>query len=154
MLGAFETSWYAKPWRGGAPVPTDLEDEVLGRVVSERLAELSLFDLEAHQVRSRLAKSHYQFAACLSPSSPACAFTRMLEVFAPTQLAALGAPDAAWIQSPKLSRKPVLDSLNGICSRALSEPRGNWESYFPGTAASEVEMATRFLAYGIPRCIH
>lgn len=152
LWGLFETAWYAKPWGGNAPAPTDLEDEVLGQVVCERLAEMSPADLEAHQVSSRLAKSHYQFAACLSPGSPACAFTRMLEVFEPAQLAVLGTPDPSWIQRQRLSpdaRSRLLEWH--LLSRALSEPRGNWESCFPGAEASEVELATRFLAYDIPR---
>lgn len=152
LWGTFETSWYAKPWGGIAPAPTDLVDELLGQVVCERLAEMSPADLEAHQVSRRLANSHYQFAACLSPGSPACAFTRLLEVFEPTQLAVLGAPDASWIQRGRLSRDAHSRLLEWhLLSRVLSEPRGNWESCFPGTEASEVELATRFLGYGIPR---
>ena len=149
---AFETSWDAKPWDRSAPAPTDLEDEVLGRVVCERLAEMPPSDLEAHQVSRRFAKSHYQFAACLSASSPACAFKRLLELFTPTQLAVLGVPEAEWIQSPGLSPEARSRLLEWhLLSRVQSKPRGNWNPYFPGTAASEVEVATRFLAYGIPR---
>lgn len=152
LWGLFETGWYAKRWDGNAPAPIDLEDEVLGQVVCERLAEMSPTDLEAHQLSSRLAKSHYQFAASLSPGSPVCAFARLLEVFEPTQLAVLGAPDVSWYQRGRLppdARSRLLEWH--LLSRALSEPRGNWESCFPGIEASEVELATRFLAYGIPR---
>ncbi len=76
LWGLFETGWYAKRWDGNAPAPIDLEDEVLGQVVCERLAEMSPTDLEAHQLSSRLAKSHCQFAASLSPGSPAARFAR------------------------------------------------------------------------------
>ncbi len=148
----FETGWYAKRWDGNAPAPIDLEDEVLGQVVWDRLAEMSPTDLEAHQLSSRLAKSRYQFAASLSPGSPVCAFARLLEVFEPTQLAVLGAPDVSWYQRGRLppdARSRLLEWH--LLSRALSEARGNWESCFPGIEASEVELATRFLAYGIPR---
>jgi len=148
----FETGWYAKRWDGNAPAPIDLEDEVLGQVVWDRLAEMSPTDLEAHQLSSRLAKSRYQFAASLSPGSPVCAFARLLEVFEPTQLAVLGAPDVSWYQRGRLppdARSRLLEWH--LLSRALSEPRGNWESCFPGAEASEVELATRFLAYDIPR---
>ncbi|HDX0788397.1 TPA: UvrD-helicase domain-containing protein [Stenotrophomonas maltophilia] len=152
LCGTFETSWYAKQWGEDTPAPTDLEDEVLGQVICERLAEMSPVDLEAHQVSSRLAKSHYQFAACLSPGSPACSFARLLEVFEPTQLAVLGAPDASWIQRGRLSPDAHFRLLEWhLLSRTLLEPRGNWESFFPGTEASEVELATRFLGYDIPR---
>ncbi|MDV9042569.1 UvrD-helicase domain-containing protein [Stenotrophomonas sp. RAC2] len=152
LWGLFETGWYAKRWDGNVPAPTDLEDEVLGQVVCERLAEMSPTDLEAHQVSRRLVKSHYQFAASLSPGSPACAFPRLLEVLEPTQLAVLGAPDVSWFQSGRLppdARSRLLEWH--LLSRVLSEPRGNWETCFPGAEASEVELATRFLDYGIPR---
>lgn len=152
LWGFLETRWYAKRWDGMTSAPADLEDEVLGHVVCERLAEMSPTDLKAREVSSRLAKSHYQFAASLSPGSPACAFTNLLEVFEPTQLAALGAPDVAWIQRgalPPDARSHLLEWH--LLSRALSEPRGDWESCFPGAEASEVELATRILEHHIPR---
>lgn len=152
LWGLFEAGWYAKRWSGNGPAPTDLEDEVLGQVVCERLAEMSPTDLEAHRVSDRLARSYYQFAARLSPASPACAFQRLLEVFEPTQLAVLGAPDASWIQRGRLSNDARFSLLEWhLLSRALSEARGDWGVHFLGTEAFEADLATRFLAYDIPR---
>jgi len=152
LWGLLETAWYAKTWGRNAPAPTDLEDEVLEQVISERLAEMSPAGLVANQVSGRLAKSHYQFAARMSPGSQACDFTRLLEVFAPAQLAMLGVPDILWIQSGRLSpdlRSRLLEWH--MLTRTFSEPRGNWESCFPGTEAIEVELATRFLADDMPQ---
>ena len=147
-----EARWYAKRWNGKASVPADLEDEVLGQVFRERLTAMSPTDLRAHGISSRLAKSHYRFAASLSPGSPDCAFPKLLEVFEPTQLAALGSPDVSWIQRgtlPPDARSRLLEWH--LLSRAVSEPRGDWESCFPGAEASEVELATRILNRSIPR---
>lgn len=152
MWALLEASWYAKGWRGSAPVPTDLEDPVLESVLVERLAAMSSMDLEAHQVSKRLSKARYRFAARMSPDNPACAFTRLLELFEPPQLAVLGAPDVSWIRMGKLApaaRSRLMEWH--LISRALSEPRGDWQEWFPGSEASEAELATRFLTYGIPR---
>lgn len=147
-----EASWYANHWSGGAPVPTDLEDPVLEQVIVARVAAMSSKDLEAHQVSKRFSNARYRFAARMSPDNPACAFTRLIELFEPPQLAVLGAPDASWIRMGKLApaaRSRLMEWH--LISRALSEPRGDWQEWFPGSEASEAELATRFLSYGIPR---
>ena len=127
LWGLLEASWYAKSWSGSATAPTDLQDAVLEQVVGERLAGMSPTDLDADQVSRRLAKSSYRFAARLLPESPACAFTELLELLEPSQLAVLGAPDVSWIQQGKLSPTSRARLLEWhLLSRALSEPRSDW----------------------------
>ena len=147
-----EASWYAKHWSGSAPVPTDLEDLVLESVLLERLAGMSAMDLEAQQVSKGLSKARYRFAARMSPDNPTCAFTSLLELLEPPQLAVLGAPDVSWNRMGKLApaaRSRLLEWH--LISRALSQPRGDWQEWFPGSETSEADFATRFLTYGIPR---
>lgn len=150
LWALLEAAWYAKAWRGGAPVPTDLEDAVLEQAAGTMLAGFSPTELEARRVAWRLAKSRYRFAARLSPDNPACAFTRLLELFEPPQLAVLGAPDVTWVTKGKLaptSRSRIMEWH--LISRSLSAPKGDWEQSFPGTDAEEVELATRILDYGL-----
>lgn len=150
LWGLLATSWYAQSWRGDATAPVDLEDEVLEQAVMERLAGMSPTDLEADLIPTRLANSNYSFAAALSPDSPACAFARLLELLEPPQLTVLGAPDVSWIQKGTLSATSRARLLEWhLLSRSLYEPRGDWQTRFPGTMASETELATRFLAYDI-----
>lgn len=152
LWATFETSWYAKRWGGNEQAPSDLEDEVLEKVVGERLAEMSPVDLDAHQVSARLAQSHYLFTARLSPDNPACAFMALLDAFEPAQLAVLGTPDAARIALGRLSPELRCRVLEWhLLSRALSETHGDWGPFFPGNDAGEADVATRFLSYGIPR---
>ena len=152
FLGTFDTTWYAKRWGGDERPPSDLEDEVLGQLVLKRLTEMSPCEMNAHQVRSRLERSHYRFASWLLPGSSNCTLAALLHGFDQPQLAVLGAPDAAWVDGRSLSpesRSRILEWH--LISRALSESRGDWDPYFPGSDASEVVLATRFLGYGLSR---
>ena len=150
LWALLEAAWYAKSWRGDAPAPADLEDAVLEQATGSLLAGFSPTELEARRVAWRLAKSRYRFAARLSPDNPACAFTRLLELFEPPQLAVLGAPDVTWVTKGKLaptSRSRILEWH--LISRSLSAPKGDWEQSFPGTDAEEFELATRVLDYSL-----
>lgn len=145
-----EASWYANAWKGGAAPPPDLDDPVLEQVVVERLAGLSSGDLEADQIRSRLATSRYRFAARLAPGSGVCDFARLLDLFDLQQLAVLGAPEAAWMRVGGLSAETRAGLLEWhLISRALTEQKDDWGPWFPGTEVSEAPLATRFLTYGI-----
>lgn len=138
----------ARSWPGNV-APTDLQDEILGQEVLERLRGLSPADLEAHRVSSRLADTRYAFAAQLRPDNPACQVAQLLENFQPDQLAKLGAPDAHWAREAKRSERARSHLLEWhLLSRLQTGPRGDWESVFPGTDASEVALATRYLGHG------
>lgn len=150
LWGLLEASWYADAWKGNAAAPADLEDVVLEEVVFERLAESSPSDLEADQIRGRLATSRYRFAARLTPGSGTCDFARLLDVFDLQQLAVLGAPEAAWMQLGGLSADTRARLLEWhLISRPLIEQKDDWGPWFPGTDVSEAALATRFLTYGI-----
>lgn len=150
LLGLLDASWYTQRWSGNATAPTDLEDVVLEQVVGEKLAEIPPTDLKNHQVGSRLAKSRYRFSSRLSPDNPACSFARLLELLEPLQLAALGAPDARWIREKKLTLSAHSKLLEWhLLSLTASEQTGDWQRWFPGDEVFEVNLANRFLAYGI-----
>lgn len=150
LWGLLEASWYANAWKGNAAAPVDLDDAVLEQVVVERLAGLSPGDLEADQIRSRLATSRYRFAARLAPGSEICDVARLVDLFDVQQLAVLGAPEAAWMRVGSLSADARARLLEWhLISRALTEQSDDWRQWFPGTDVSEAVLATRFLAYGI-----
>lgn len=151
MLSLLGASWYVKHWGGGAAVPADLEDSVLESVFVERLVAMSSKDLQAHQISKRLSTARYAFAARMSPDNPACAFSRLLGLLDPLQLAVLGAPNASWIRKGKLgpaARSRLMEWH--LISRARSQPRDDWREWFTGSEIFEADIATRFLTYGIP----
>lgn len=165
--------WYAKLWAGEAPA--DLHDPVLGEALREHLSRLDPETLQKARVPDLLQQSRYDFAARLDPASDHCSVLDLLAAFSPAQLAVLGSPQNAWLESPLLQDRPSVGGLLPgekrqdpldpdqksallewfVLGCALREPSDGYDGWLNGGATYEAAVAERVLARGqqLPRAV-
>jgi RecQ family ATP-dependent DNA helicase len=135
---SLRADWYCRQW--GNDAPADLDDPVLEKIWKSRLCEIDVNDLADGRFWDQLSHCRYEFAAQLHPDHPRRVFE--IDLFGSRQLAALGSPNASWMQNANDDLKIRLMEWR-LLRREAGDNEDDWSPWFQGTEGFERELAAK-----------